>query len=137
MRILKVAAAVLNQTPLDWAGNAARIRGAIAAAREQDVSVLCLPEMCITGYGCEDAFLAPLAVSEQAHVVRIGGQGPLRLLQRVREVPVVLEEVEPVADDLQVTVVVLEDQRAGTTLEALAVEGVEGGPLLGLASAPP
>ena len=23
------------------------------------VSVLCLPELCITGYGCEDAFFSP------------------------------------------------------------------------------
>lgn len=56
MRRIKVAAGVLNQTPLDWDGNQTRIREAIAAAREQEVSVLCLPELCITGYGCEDAF---------------------------------------------------------------------------------
>jgi NAD+ synthase (glutamine-hydrolysing) len=59
MKLIRVGAAVLNQTPLDWDGNAARIRGAIAAAREAGVSILCLPELCITGYGCEDAFHAP------------------------------------------------------------------------------
>jgi NAD+ synthase (glutamine-hydrolysing) len=59
MKLLRVAAAVLNQTPLDWDGNRARISGAIAAARQAGVSVLCLPELCITGYGCEDAFHAP------------------------------------------------------------------------------
>ena len=59
MKLLKVAAAVLNQTPLDWAGNLAHIRSAIAQAKAQNVSVLCLPELCITGYGCEDAFHAP------------------------------------------------------------------------------
>jgi NAD+ synthase (glutamine-hydrolysing) len=58
MKLLRVGAAVLNQTPLDWDGNAARIRGAIAAARDAGVSLLCLPELCITGYGCEDAFQA-------------------------------------------------------------------------------
>ena len=58
MRLVKVAAAVLNQTPLDWEGNARRIRAAIASAREQRATVLCLPELCITGYGCEDAFHA-------------------------------------------------------------------------------
>ncbi|MCA9107578.1 MAG: NAD(+) synthase [Planctomycetales bacterium] len=58
MRLVKVAAAVLNQTPLDWEGNARRIRAAIASAREQGATVLCLPELCITGYGCEDAFHA-------------------------------------------------------------------------------
>ena len=59
MRLLKVAAAALNQTPLDWSSNKRNIVGAIAAAKSQGVGVLCLPELCVTGYGCEDAFLAP------------------------------------------------------------------------------
>ncbi len=59
MKLIKLAAAVLNQTPLDWRGNQANILGAIAQARSQGASVLCLPELCITGYGCEDAFHAP------------------------------------------------------------------------------
>ena len=58
MKRIKVAAAVLNQTPLDWDGNQGRIVAALAEAREQQVSVLCLPELCVTGYGCEDAFLS-------------------------------------------------------------------------------
>ncbi len=56
MRIVKIAAAALNQTPLDWEGNLRNIETAITRAREQQVSILCLPEMSITGYGCEDAF---------------------------------------------------------------------------------
>jgi len=56
MRLIKVGAAVLNQLPLDWAGNEARILRAIGEAREQGVTLLCLPELCVTGYGCEDAF---------------------------------------------------------------------------------
>ena len=59
MKLIKVSAAVLNQTPLDWEGNKARITAAIEAARRDGVSLLCLPELCITGYGCEDAFLSP------------------------------------------------------------------------------
>ena len=59
MKLLRVGAAVLNQTPLDWDGNRQRISGAIKAGREAGVSILCLPELCITGYGCEDAFHAP------------------------------------------------------------------------------
>ena len=58
MRPLRVGCAALNQTPLDWDGNARRIRAAIDQAREREVEILCLPELCITGYGCEDAFLA-------------------------------------------------------------------------------
>lgn len=56
MKRIRVAAAVLNQIPLDWAGNQARILSAIAQAREQEATILCLPELCLTGYGCEDAF---------------------------------------------------------------------------------
>lgn len=59
MKLIKAAAAVLNQTPLDWAGNKARMLAAIAQARMEGVSLLCLPELCITGYGCEDAFHSP------------------------------------------------------------------------------
>jgi NAD+ synthase (glutamine-hydrolysing) len=59
MKLIKVGAAVLNQTPLDWAGNEANILGAIEQARSQHVKILCLPEMSITGYGCEDAFHSP------------------------------------------------------------------------------
>ena len=56
MKLIKVAAVVLNQIPLDWAGNKARILAAIATARADKASLVCLPELCITGYGCEDAF---------------------------------------------------------------------------------
>lgn len=59
MRLVRIGAAVLNTTPLDWAGNRQRIADAIASARQSGVSILCLPELCITGYGCEDAFHAP------------------------------------------------------------------------------
>lgn len=57
--------AALNQTPLDFVGNRTRILAAIAAAREQRVAILNLPELCITGYGCEDMFLS-LWTLEQA-----------------------------------------------------------------------
>jgi len=56
MKLINVAAAILNQTPLDWEGNKSRILAAIQQAREANASVVCLPELCITGYGCEDAF---------------------------------------------------------------------------------
>jgi NAD+ synthase (glutamine-hydrolysing) len=59
MNLIKAAAGVLNQTPLDWHGNKRRIVTAIERARAEEVTVLCLPELCITGYGCEDAFHSP------------------------------------------------------------------------------
>ncbi len=62
---IKVATASLNQTPLDWAGNQARIEAVLEAAKAEGVSFLVLPELCITGYGCEDTFLGP-DVAERA-----------------------------------------------------------------------
>ncbi len=59
MKLIKVAAATLNQTPLDWKNNLSNILGAIKEAKRHNASILCLPELCITGYGCEDAFLSP------------------------------------------------------------------------------
>lgn len=56
---IAVGAAVVNQTPLDWSGNLRRLRTVVSEARARGVSLLCLPEMCLTGYGCEDAFHAP------------------------------------------------------------------------------
>ena len=54
MKLLKVGAAVLNQTPRDWEGNKNNILSAISKARNQNVTILCLPEATITGYGLED-----------------------------------------------------------------------------------
>ncbi|KPK16303.1 MAG: NAD+ synthetase [Myxococcales bacterium SG8_38] len=56
---IKVATASLNQTPLDWDGNQRRIESVLEQARDEGVGLLVLPELCVTGYGCEDAFLGP------------------------------------------------------------------------------
>jgi NAD+ synthase (glutamine-hydrolysing) len=74
MHLIRVGGTALNQTPLDWDGNRDRIVAAIAAARERGVAILCLPELCVSGYGCEDAFQSP---------------GVQRMAWRV------LEEIEP------------------------------------------
>ncbi|MEZ4361783.1 MAG: NAD(+) synthase [Kofleriaceae bacterium] len=56
MKLIRVGVAVLNQTPLAWDENLANILASIEAARAAGVSLLCLPEMAVTGYGCEDTF---------------------------------------------------------------------------------
>ncbi|PYJ85743.1 MAG: NAD+ synthetase, partial [Verrucomicrobia bacterium] len=58
MKLIHVAASMLNQTPLDWQHNSATVRQAIQVARDRGAVVVCLPELCLTGYGCEDAFHA-------------------------------------------------------------------------------
>ncbi|MCC9166084.1 NAD(+) synthase [Pontibacter harenae] len=62
---LNLAGAALNQTPIDWDQNLQNIKDAISEAQANNVDILLLPELCITGYGCEDLFLSPW-VSEVA-----------------------------------------------------------------------
>ena len=54
---MKIAAASLNQTPFEWENNKLNIIKAIKTAQSEQADLLCLPELCITGYGCEDLFL--------------------------------------------------------------------------------
>ena len=56
MKLIKVAVGCVNQTPFAWEENFAHLRMAIEHARAEGATVLCLPELAITGYGCEDAF---------------------------------------------------------------------------------
>jgi len=58
MELMRVAGATLNQTPLDWRGNRQRIVAVLNEARAQGVELLCLPELCICGYSCEDTYLS-------------------------------------------------------------------------------
>lgn len=58
MATYRIGTATVNQTPLDWTGNIHRIRQAIREAKARKIEILCLPELCITAYGCEDLFLS-------------------------------------------------------------------------------
>lgn len=58
MSYLRLAAAAINTTPFDWSHNLNNIRSAIEQAKAGGAHLLLLPEMCITGYGCEDVFLS-------------------------------------------------------------------------------
>lgn len=55
---IKIAGATLNQTPIDWQHNTQNIINALEKARQEKVKILCFPELCVTGYGCEDLFLS-------------------------------------------------------------------------------
>ena len=65
LSIVRIAGATVNQIPLDWKNNLENISEAIRQAKEKKVKILCLPELCLTGYGCEDMFLSEW-VSEKA-----------------------------------------------------------------------
>ncbi len=64
MRRLTAYAATLNPTPLDWERNLRRALAVLREARALEAGIVCLPELCLTGYGCEDAFLFPGTLRE-------------------------------------------------------------------------
>ena len=53
---LTLATACINTTPLDLDGNLALIRQAVTEAQAARADLLLLPELALTGYGCEDMF---------------------------------------------------------------------------------
>jgi NAD+ synthetase len=81
MKTLTLAAAALNTTPKDWAGNRDKIVAVLEEARRRRVHFVCLPELAITGYGCEDEFHAPyvaelaLTILERDIVPAVTGLG--------------------------------------------------------------
>ena len=66
MRNIKVGVATINTTPLDWHGNLQSILNVLREASDAGVGILCLPEMCLTGYGCEDHFASTLTLDAVA-----------------------------------------------------------------------
>ena len=58
MKIYKIGGGTVNQTPMDWSGNTARLKQLLKQARSEKLDILVLPELCVTGYGCEDLFLS-------------------------------------------------------------------------------
>ena len=99
---MRIAGAALNQTPLDWENNLRNIKTAIEQAKTAGVELLCLPELCLTGYGCEDLFLSdwmPEAALAHLQTVRQWTQGicvvvglPVRLPGRTYNTAAVLRD---------------------------------------------
>ncbi|WP_375379463.1 nitrilase-related carbon-nitrogen hydrolase [Hymenobacter volaticus] len=99
---MRIAGAALNQIPFDWTHNLRVIREAIEQAKAAGVELLCLPELCLTGYGCEDLFLSDwLPEQALAHLqqVRPWTEGicvvvglPVRLQHRTYNTAAVLRD---------------------------------------------
>ncbi|MCB2408553.1 NAD(+) synthase [Hymenobacter lucidus] len=101
---MRIAGAALNQIPFDWQHNLRTIKDAIEQAKTAGVELLCLPELCLTGYGCEDLFLSDwLPESALAHLqqIRPWTQGilvcvglPIRMAGRTYNTAAVLRDGE-------------------------------------------
>jgi len=99
---MRIAGAALNQIPFDWAHNIRNISTAIAQAKAEGVELLCLPELCLTGYNCEDLFLSdwlPAAALEHLQLIRPLTEGicvvvglPVRLAHRTYNTAAVLRD---------------------------------------------
>ena len=61
---LKVATAIPNVRVADCTYNASRIKELICKAFQQDVQVVCFPELSLTAYTCADLFHQHLLISE-------------------------------------------------------------------------
>ena len=66
---MKSAVATLNQTPLDWEGNSRRIIHTIREAKSNGVQLLILPELCVSGYGCQNHFLRKSVLDQTLQTV--------------------------------------------------------------------
>ncbi len=56
MKVLKIASICINSTPLNFKGNVKNIKRALEDKAVEDSDLVLFPELCLSGYGCEDAF---------------------------------------------------------------------------------
>ena len=107
---IKVAAAVPAVKVADVTYNVQEIEKIIALAEGEGVEILCLPELCITGYSCQDLFKESLLLSKAE-------DGLIQLLEFTRMLDVIC-------------VVGLPVQAGGLLLNCAAV--IQHGTLLGV-----
>ncbi len=67
---IKIAAASLNQTPIHWKRNYKNIIKSIEDAKSNNVNILCLPELCISGYGCQDLFFNDWVIKKSFKILK-------------------------------------------------------------------
>jgi NAD+ synthase (glutamine-hydrolysing) len=101
---IKIAAATVNQTPLDWKGNLDRIKQGIHQAKDQKAEIVCFPELTITGYGSEDLFLSiwyPKKALSQLSLLIPYCEGitvivglPIRIQEKVYNTVAIIENAE-------------------------------------------
>ncbi|WP_026957134.1 NAD(+) synthase [Algoriphagus vanfongensis] len=116
---LKIGAATLNQTPLDWKGNFSRITAAISQAKTEGIRLLCLPELAITGYGSEDLFLSYWYPKKALEQLR-------KLLPHTKDITVAVGLPFRIQEKVYNTVAILENgQLKGfVAKQFLAIDGV-------------
>ena len=79
---IKVASAVPAVRVADIMYNVQEIERLIAMAEEEHAEVVCFPELCITGYSCQDLFKETLLLNKAE-------EGLLMLLEFTRKMDVI------------------------------------------------
>ena len=79
---IKVASAVPAVRVADVTYNVQEIERLIAMAEEEHAEVVCFPELCITGYSCQDLFKETLLLNKAE-------EGLLMLLEFTRKMDVI------------------------------------------------
>ena len=59
MNKFKVTSVTMKSTPLDFNGNLKIIKKILEEEENTTSQLILFPELCISGYGCEDAFYNP------------------------------------------------------------------------------
>ncbi|TGL37744.1 NAD(+) synthase [Leptospira perdikensis] len=78
---IKIVAVTLNTTPLDFSGNCESILQAIQSPEANEADCILFPELCISGYGCEDAFYKPYVWTRSEEIIReIKTQSPNQIV---------------------------------------------------------
>lgn len=67
---IKVAAGVPDCTVADVAANTKEIKSLISKANELKINLLCLPELCITGYTCGDLFFSETLLNSAKNALK-------------------------------------------------------------------
>lgn len=70
MKNIRIASVSVDQTPLDWEQNLSNLRSALALCRSNGADLICFPELCLPGYGCEDMFFAKFVRERSLELLR-------------------------------------------------------------------
>ena len=77
MSKIRIALSALNQTPINWKENIANITNALNEGKQKNAELIVLPELALTGYGCQDLFLSDwLYEKAEKHTESLISQNP-------------------------------------------------------------
>ena len=77
MSKIRIALSAVNQTPINWKENIANITKALSEGKQKNAELIVLPELALTGYGCQDLFFSDwLYEKAEKHIEALISQNP-------------------------------------------------------------